>query len=176
MPPVGIAMLNVLERLGHRVDFPAGQTCCGQPAFNTGSFPEAKNVAQHFLKTFRDAELIGVPSASCTTMIRVFYPELFEGEPELSVAGAVASRTFEFSELLVDRLDVTDVGATLDGVATFHDGCHGLRELGIKTAPGNCSTMFRSFRWSKWTRPNRVVDSGERSASSSLKSRLRWLK
>ncbi len=135
MPHVGIAMVNVLERLGHQVDHPAGQTCCGQPAFNTGYENEARSVAQHFLHTFANADLIAVPSASCTTMIRVFYPELFAERPELELAQQVASRTFEFSELLVDRLNVTDVGAKLVGTATFHDGCHGLRELGIKSGP-----------------------------------------
>ena len=85
MPHVGIAMVNVLERLGHQVDYPTGQTCCGQPAFNTGYEKEARCVAEHFIKTFENAELIGVPSASCTTMVRVFYPELFSDRPELEL-------------------------------------------------------------------------------------------
>ncbi len=135
LPHVGVAMVNVLERLGHTVDYPEGQTCCGQPAFNMGYEDQARQVARHFLQTFSGADLIGVPSASCTTMVRVFYPELFADRAELEQASQVAERTFEFSELLVDQLKVTDVGATLRGKATFHDGCHGLRELGIKSAP-----------------------------------------
>jgi L-lactate dehydrogenase complex protein LldE len=128
-------MVNVLERMGHQVDYPEGQTCCGQPAFNMGYEDRAREVAQHFVTTFEHTDLIAVPSASCTTMVRVFYPELFRDRPELEKVKAIAERTFEFSELLVDRLDISDVGAKLSGTATFHDGCHGLRELGIKTAP-----------------------------------------
>lgn len=135
MPHIGIAMVNVLQRLGHDVDYPPGQTCCGQPPFNTGYHDEARTVARHFLNTFADADMVAVPSASCTTMIRVFYPELFEGHTEMNLVDQVTSRTFEFSELLVDQLGVTDVGARLNGTATFHDGCHGLRELGLKSGP-----------------------------------------
>ncbi|TWT77441.1 Lactate utilization protein A [Posidoniimonas polymericola] len=134
-PQIGLAMAGVLERVGHEVDYPPGQTCCGQPAFNCGFQDDAREVAKHFLKTFADAELIGVPSGSCATMVRVFYRDLFEGTDLAQQAAAVAERTYEFSELLVDKLGVTDVGASLSGRATFHDGCHGLRELGIKDAP-----------------------------------------
>lgn len=128
-------MVDVLTGLGHEVDYPEQQTCCGQPAFNCGYQGEARDVAEHFLTTFADAELIAVPSGSCATMVRVFYRELFQGSDREQEAARVGSRTFEFSELLVDKLGVTDVGATLSGRATFHDGCHGLRELGIKDAP-----------------------------------------
>lgn len=134
-PQIGMAMVDVLERLGHDVDYPEAQTCCGQPAFNCGYQQEARGVAEHFLTTFAPAEVIAVPSGSCATMVRVFYPELFEGSRLSDEAVAVGERTFEFSELLVDKLGVNDVGAALNGRATFHDGCHGLRELGIKAAP-----------------------------------------
>jgi L-lactate dehydrogenase complex protein LldE len=134
-PHIGIAMVNILERLGHQVDYPEGQTCCGQPAFNSGYFPEAKKVADHFLKTFADADLIAVPSGSCTAMIRKFYPELYQDSPQSEVVSELSSRVFEFTELLVNHLEVTDVGAKLEGTATYHDGCHGLRELGIQDAP-----------------------------------------
>jgi L-lactate dehydrogenase complex protein LldE len=134
-PKVGIAMVNVLERLGHEVDYPEGQTCCGQPAFNSGYFKEARDVADHFLKTFSDCDLIGVPSGSCTAMVRKFYPELYADTDRAEEVKQITARTFEFSELLVDKLGVTDVGAKFPGTATYHDGCHGLRELGIKSAP-----------------------------------------
>lgn len=134
-PRVGMAMTRVLEGLGHEVDFPEGQTCCGQPAFNCGYHSDARSVAEHALGCFADAETVVVPSGSCATMIRVFYRELLGGGPHAEAAERLAERTFEFSELLVDRLGVTNVGATLPGRATFHDGCHGLRELGIKRAP-----------------------------------------
>lgn len=128
-------MVNVLERLGHEVDYPQGQTCCGQPAFNSGYFEEARKVADHFLNTFSDCDLIGVPSGSCTAMVRKFYPELYLETDRADEVKQITERTFEFTELLVDKLGVTDVGAKLEGTATYHDGCHGLRELGIKSAP-----------------------------------------
>lgn len=128
-------MVNVLERLGHEVDYPEGQTCCGQPAFNSGYFKEAREVADHFLKTFRDCDLIGVPSGSCTAMVRKFYPDLYRDTDRADDVQQLTERVFEFSELLVDKLGVTDVGAKLSGTATYHDGCHGLRELGIQEAP-----------------------------------------
>lgn len=128
-------MVNVLERLGHEVDYPQSQTCCGQPAFNSGYFHEARSVADHFLTTFGDSELIGVPSGSCTAMVRKFYPELYQDTNRVDEVAQIARRTFEFSELLVNQLKVTDVGARLAGTATYHDGCHGLRELGIMDAP-----------------------------------------
>lgn len=128
-------MVNVLERLGHQVDYPEGQTCCGQPAFNSGYFKEARDVADHFLKTFADCDLIGVPSGSCTAMVRKFYPGLYQDTDRFEEVQQLTERVFEFSELLVDKLGVTDVGARLSGTATYHDGCHGLRELGIKDAP-----------------------------------------
>lgn len=134
-PNVGVAMVNVLERLGHEVAYPEGQTCCGQPAFNSGYFKQAREVADHFLETFADCELIGVPSGSCTAMVRKFYPELYADTDRAEEVKQITERTFEFSELLVNKLGVTDVGAKLVGSATYHDGCHGLRELGIQTAP-----------------------------------------
>lgn len=134
-PQVGVSMVNVLERLGHDVDYPEGQTCCGQPAFNSGYFQESREVADHFLATFANCDLIGVPSGSCTAMVRKFYPELYQDTDRIGEVRELAGRVFEFSELLVDRLGVTDVGAKLNGTATYHDGCHGLRELGIRDAP-----------------------------------------
>lgn len=134
-PQVGIAVVDVLERLGHQLDYPSEQTCCGQPAFNCGYMGEARAVAEHFLRCFGEAELIVVPSGSCAAMVKVFYRELFQGSPLADDAAAIGERTYEFSTLLVDKLRVTDVGAALSRRATFHDGCHGLRELGVKQAP-----------------------------------------
>ena len=89
-PKVGMAMADVLERLGYEVDFPEAQTCCGQPAFNSGYRDEARQVARHFLDVFRDAEYIVVPSGSCTSMVTHHYEELFEKEP--GAAGARSAR------------------------------------------------------------------------------------
>lgn len=135
-PRVGMAMANVLERVGCRVDFPEAQTCCGQPAFNSGFRAEARQVARHFLNVFRDAEYIVVPSGSCTSMITHHFPEIFQKEPEnLNAAHALESKVWEFSRFLLEVVGVSDVGARLEEVVTYHDSCHALRELKIKRGP-----------------------------------------
>jgi L-lactate dehydrogenase complex protein LldE len=134
-PHVGQAVVRVLERLGHTIDFPEAQTCCGQPPFNSGFWDEARDVARRQMRCFRDAEVVVSASGSCGAMMKVFYPELFEHQPEAAEARALAAKTFEFSDFLVNRLGVRDVGAHFAGRVTFHDGCHGLRELGTKSAP-----------------------------------------
>ncbi len=145
-PKIGMAMVEVLERIGFDVDFPEQQTCCGQPAFNTGYRDEAREVARHFLKVFRDAEYIVVPSGSCTSMISHHYEELFEKEPEwLEAARAIAPRIWEFSKFLLEVAGVEDVGARLERVVTFHDSCHGLRELGIKQGPRRLLSKVRGL-------------------------------
>src|SRR5215470_15312098 len=135
-PKVGLAMADVLERLGYEVDFPESQTCCGQPAFNSGYRAEARIVARHFLDTFEMCERIVAPSGSCTAMVVHHFAELFDKEPEtLARVHALEKRTWEFSAFLTEVAGVDDVGARLDEVVTFHDGCHALRELGIRSAP-----------------------------------------
>ena len=134
-PRVGISMVKIFERLGHEVDYPENQTCCGQPAFNAGYWDEARSVAEKSLETFRDADVVVSASGSCGAMMKVFYPELFGKTPQHAEAQALAAKTFEFSDFLVNRLGVHDVGARFSGKVTFHDGCHGLRELGIKKEP-----------------------------------------
>src|SRR5215475_8519613 len=102
-PKVGLAMADVIERLGYQVDFPEEQTCCGQPAFNSGYRAEARTVARHFLKTFEASECIVVPSGSCTSMITHHYAELFHKEPEtLAQVKSVAARVHEFSTFLTE--------------------------------------------------------------------------
>jgi len=134
-PDVGMAAAGVLERLGHTVDFPEKQTCCGQPPFNTGMWDPAREVARHQLRAFDGVETLVSLSGSCGAMIKVFYPQLFAGDRDEKSACDLASRTHEFSDFLVNILKVEDVGARFPGRATFHDGCHGLRELGLKTPP-----------------------------------------
>jgi L-lactate dehydrogenase complex protein LldE len=134
-PNVGMSMVHVLERLGHTVEFPEEQTCCGQPPFNSGYWEEARSVAARQMKVFREAEVIISGSGSCGAMFKVFYPELFHGHELETEAKALSAKTWEFSEFLVTKLGVTDLGARFEGRATFHDGCHGLRELGTKQAP-----------------------------------------
>jgi len=135
-PGVGIAMTEVLERLGYPVDFPREQTCCGQPAFNSGYPAEAASVARHFLKVFRDAEYIVVPSGSCTSMITHHYEEIFAGDVKRQqTARGIAPRVWEFSRFLTEVAKVDDFGARFDGIVTYHDSCHSLRELHIKNGP-----------------------------------------
>lgn len=129
-------MANVLERLGYTVEFPEAQTCCGQPAYNSGYRDEARKVAQHFLNVFEDFESIVVPSGSCTSMASHHIAELFHDQPaQLERARALSPRIWEFSKFLVEAAGVEDVGARLEATATYHDSCHALRDLGVKEAP-----------------------------------------
>ncbi len=134
-PKAAISVVEVLERLGHEVEFPSAQTCCGQPAFNSGYWNEAREVASRFLDIFEDAEVIVCPSGSCSTMIRKFYPEIFHDTSDFKSAAKIAAKTFEFTEFLVRKLGVIDVGAHFEGKVTWHDACHGLRELRLKNEP-----------------------------------------
>jgi L-lactate dehydrogenase complex protein LldE len=134
-PAVGQATVAVLEHLGLQVRFPRAQTCCGQPAFNAGFWDDARPVARQFLRAFRQAEVIVTPSGSCASMIRHYYPTLFEDDPRLhQQAVDVASRTWELSEFLVDGLGITDLGARHAPVRVgFHHACHGLRLGNLRT-------------------------------------------
>ncbi|MEX2261620.1 MAG: (Fe-S)-binding protein [Bryobacteraceae bacterium] len=135
-PRVGLAMADVLERLGYRVEFPEAQTCCGQPAFNSGYRHEARQVARHFLDVFESSDYVIVPSGSCTAMIAHHYSEIFRKEPrELERAHAMEPKVWEFSSFLLEVARADDVGARLDEVVTYHDSCHALRELNIKAGP-----------------------------------------
>jgi L-lactate dehydrogenase complex protein LldE len=134
-PNVGISMVRILEKLGHRVNCPEAVACCGQPAFNSGYWDEARLVASKVLQQLKDAEVVVVASGSCGAMLKKFYPDLFTGTGEASAASELAARCYEFSDFLVSRLGVTDLGARFPARVTFHDGCHGLRELGIKQPP-----------------------------------------
>lgn len=136
-PSVGSATVDVLRRAGCEVSFDERQTCCSQPAFNSGYREDARRVAKSFLRTYGEdsAEAIVLPSGSCCSMIR-HLPELFAGDEEWSArAEAVSSRAHELSSFLVDVLGRDDLGARLEGSLAWHDACHGLRELGIRDAP-----------------------------------------
>ncbi len=134
-PRAGISMVEILERLGHKVVFPEQITCCGQPPFNSGYWDEARTVAAKVLPQLADAEAIVIGSGSCGAMLKVFYPQLFENTPQSALAKQISARTWEFSDFLVSKLGVTDLGAKFPHKVTFHDGCHGLRELGLKKSP-----------------------------------------
>ena len=134
---VGTSTVEVLRRVGCEVEFDDRQTCCGQPAFNTGYCDEARQVAQRFIRIFEEskADAIVSPSGSCTAMVHHF-PELFAGDTQWAErAKAIASRTHELSSFLVRVLKKEDVGASWTGKLTWHDACHGLRDLNVKSEP-----------------------------------------
>jgi L-lactate dehydrogenase complex protein LldE len=134
-PQVGVDVVRVLRRIGYEVDFPEAQTCCGQPAFNTGYWDEARPLAERFVRIFGSAEAVVSPSGSCTTMVKTFYPELLAGTPLHDEAAKLGQRVYEFAQFLVKVAKVTDVGASFPHKVTIHDSCHGLRELHIKQEP-----------------------------------------
>jgi L-lactate dehydrogenase complex protein LldE len=139
-PQVGMAMVDIFTRLGVETAFNTDQTCCGQPAFNTGYRKEAREVALGMMDVFEheleSADYLVAPSGSCTTMVKKFYAELFADEPENRArAMRIAPRIFELSQFLVEILGVRDTGASYQGRVTYHDCCHLLRELGVAAEP-----------------------------------------
>lgn len=135
-PQVGECVVRILRRVGADVSFNPAQTCCGQPAFNTGYREEAREVALRMLDLFDGADYVVAPSGSCTTMVRVFYPELFADDPELlRKVQRLRERFFEFSEFLVKIMNAEDLGASFPHRVAYHDSCHLYRELGIETEP-----------------------------------------
>ena len=135
-PEVGEAVVGVLRRQGVRVDFPPGQTCCGQPLFNSGFRKDAAELGRRVLDEFEDAVYVVVPSGSCASMMKVFYPEIFRDDSEYGPkARALSGKVYEFSQFLVKVLGVEDVGAEHDGKVTYHPSCHLLRELEAKEEP-----------------------------------------
>jgi L-lactate dehydrogenase complex protein LldE len=137
-PEAGIATVRVLERLGHEVEFPEAQTCCGQLHFNSGYQEDALTLVRRFVRVFAEAEVVVAPSASCVAMVREFYPYLAEQADDAALArdvAAVAPRVLELTELLVTRLGVEDVGASFPHRVTYHPTCHSLRVLRLGDAP-----------------------------------------
>jgi L-lactate dehydrogenase complex protein LldE len=133
-PTTGVSVVKILEHLGVTVNFPMAQTCCGQPAFNSGYHDDARTVAKQFLTAFADAQVIVCPSGSCASMVRHYYPQLFAGDPEWEDrAHWAAAITWEFSEFLVDGLGITDLGlkAPQPTTVAFHHACHGYRLMGL---------------------------------------------
>lgn len=136
-PQTGEAVVEILNRLGIRVEFPPDQTCCGQPQFNAGLRSDAKQIARHTIKVFeKTGGDIVTPSGSCAHHFRHNLLELFKGDKEWHPrAEAFGKRVFEFTEYLVDQLHVTDLGAHWDGLLTYHPSCHTLRGLDVDRQP-----------------------------------------
>jgi L-lactate dehydrogenase complex protein LldE len=134
-PGTAFNTVKVLEKAGCRVRYNENQTCCGQPAFNAGFRDEARAVCSKFMKDFSGNEIIVTPSASCAGFIRNYYSLLFENSTSNSEIKFLKERVFELSDFLVNRIGVTDFGATLNGKATYHDSCAALRECQLKKEP-----------------------------------------
>lgn len=135
-PATGKAVVHVLEQLGHTVDFPLEQTCCGQMHYNTGYQQEALPLMRRFVEIFRDAEAVCIPSSSCVAMIRDHYPMMVSQPDEIaSDLADLLPRVYEFTELLVNRLGVDDVGAYFPHRVTYHASCHSLRSLHLGDLP-----------------------------------------
>jgi len=134
-PDTAFNMVKVLEKAGCTVSYNTSQTCCGQPAFNAGFWDEAKSVCTKFIKDFSGSDYVVAPSASCIGFVRNYYGKLFENSSVHNEVKDLGKRVFEFSEFMLDILKVEDVGAVLNGKATYHDSCAGLRECKIKEEP-----------------------------------------
>ena len=134
-PETAFNMIKVLEKAGCTVSYNTEQTCCGQPAFNAGFWDESKSVCSKFIKDFEGADYIVAPSASCVGFVRNYYGKLFDNSSQHNDVKNIGGRIHEFSEFMINVLQVEKVGAELNGKATYHDSCAGLRECRIKTEP-----------------------------------------
>lgn len=134
-PTTAFNMVKVLEKLGCTVSYNSNQTCCGQPAFNAGFQQECKSVATKFIEDFKGADYIVAPSASCIGFLRNHYPTIFENGSLHTAVKLLVNRSFEFTEFLTKVIGKTQIGARLNGKATYHDSCAGLRECHIKEGP-----------------------------------------
>lgn len=146
-PEVGEAMVRLFENLDIPVDIPGDQTCCGQPAFNTGYRRQAEVAARRFIEIFESARVIVCPSGSCVDMVRHQYPTLFKpGSSWQKRALEVSGKIFELTEYVVDVLGMEDVGACFEGRVTYHDSCHLLRNLGVKDQPRKLMAHVRGLQ------------------------------
>ena len=134
-PQTAFNMIKVLEKAGCEVHYNTNQTCCGQPAFNAGFWDDARVVCSKFLKDFEENIPIVAPSASCVGFVKNYYTKLFDNSSLHNEVKSTSQNIFEFSDFLVNKLNITQFGASLQGKATYHDSCAGLRECGIKNEP-----------------------------------------
>ena len=134
-PTAGFNTIKVLEKAGCEVIYNAEQTCCGQPAFNAGYWGESRDVCKKMMRDFSDAEIVVVPSASCTGFVKNYYSKLFDNASNHKEILSFQTKVFELSDFLINVLKVDDLGAKLDKKATYHDSCAALRECKIKDEP-----------------------------------------
>lgn len=135
-PTIGFAAVKLLEQAGCTVEVPRAQTCCGQPAYNSGDRADAKAIARQVIAAFAGYDYAVAPSGSCAGMVRVHYPEMFADEPEMRAkAEELSARTYELVSFLTDVRGIESVAVDWPHTATYHDACSGLRELGVKDQP-----------------------------------------
>ena len=145
-PSVGFATVKLLEDAGCLVEVPESQTCCGQPAFNSGDRKDTADIARAVIKTFTPYDYVVAPSGSCAGMIKTHYPELFgPGTADRAAADALAEKTYELVSFLVRVMKQEKVEARFDGTVTYHDSCSGLRELGIRQQPRSLLKTVRGL-------------------------------
>ncbi len=146
-PEVGVATVRLLRRLGVTVDFPAGQTCCGQPFFNSGHHHDARDLARHTIRALETGQRVVAPSGSCAAMVKLEYPQLFHDDLVWRRrAEDLAQRTHELSDFLVNVLQVEDVGARFEARVTYHMACH-LRGLGLQSEPERLLRRVRGLEY-----------------------------
>ena len=153
-PNVGFSAIKLLEDAGCDVSVPAAQTCCGQPAFNSGDNGTTADIARQVIEAFETYDYVVVPSGSCGGMIKSHYAELFEDDPHWQHrARDLGARTHELISFLVDIMGVDKVDAVFDGIVTYHDSCSGLRELGVKTQPRKLLRSVKGLKMQELTNP-----------------------
>jgi L-lactate dehydrogenase complex protein LldE len=149
-PSIGFAAIKLLESGGADVYVPPSQTCCGQPAYNSGDRPDTIALARKVVEEFEQCEHVVVPSGSCSGMIRTHYEELFADDPAWSSrVAALAAKTYELTDFLVNVLKVDRVPGTFAGTITYHDSCAGLREMGVKSQPRKLLGTMRGVQLSE---------------------------
>jgi len=135
-PSVGFAAIKLLEDAGTKVEVPESQTCCGQPAYNSGDRADAKAIARQMIETFERFDYVVAPSGSCAAMLKLHYPDLLADDPALAPrARALAAKSFELTSFLVEVLGVAAVESRFSAHVTYHDSCSSLRELKVRDAP-----------------------------------------
>lgn len=134
-PTAGFNTIKVLEKAGCKVSYNPDQTCCGQPAFNAGYWGESREVCNKFINDFSEAEIVVMPSASCAGFVKNYYSKIYDNASNQKDIKGLQERVFELSDFLVNVLKVEDLGASFEGLATFHDSCAALRECKIKSEP-----------------------------------------
>ncbi len=146
-PETAENMIKVLEKAGCKVNYNPEQTCCGQPAFNAGYWDHCKEVGEKFIREFSNDRYVIIPSASCTGMVRNYYPEMFHNSVLHNEYKQLRKNTIEFTDFMVNVLKVTNVGAVMAGTAAFMDSCSGLRECKIKDTPRALLSEVKGLDW-----------------------------